>query len=159
MNLSTANRTALHAELVRQIRRSIAGAILFNQKVADRVGLHLTDLQCINLLDLLGPVTPGTLAESTGLTTGGVTVMLDRLEKAGYVKRDRNPNDRRSVLVRVIERKLLKMNTLYSRMSSEVESYFSEISEADLQTVLNFYLRMNSIRVQPSPPKPRGGSV
>lgn len=153
--MSTVNRTALHAELTHQIRRSIAGSILFNQKVADRVGLRLTDLQCINLLELLGPVTPGTLAECTGLTTGGVTVMLDRLEKAGYVKREANPNDRRSLLVKVNGRKLLKINALYSGINTEVESFFSEIPEGELQTVVKFYSRMNAMRVRlPSPSKP-----
>src|SRR5580704_15386689 len=127
--MSTVNRTALHAELTRQIRRSIAGSILFNQKVADRVGLRLTDLQCITLLELLGPVTPGTLAECTGLTTGGVTVMLDRLEKAGYVKREANPQDRRSVLVRVNPRKLKKIQALYEGINQQLESSLSEMPE------------------------------
>src|SRR5690242_18054602 len=99
--MSTANRTALHATLIAHIRHLIAGSIFFNQKVADRMGLHLTDMQCINLLDLVGPVTPGTLAERMGLTTGGVTVLLDRLEKAGFVRREPNPNDRRSVIIRL----------------------------------------------------------
>ena len=68
-----ATRTTLQDGLVVQIRQFIAGTILFNQRVADRAGLHLTDVQCINLLELLGPSTPGTLAQCTGLTTGGVT--------------------------------------------------------------------------------------
>lgn len=151
MPLSTENRSILHAELTRQIRRSIAGSILFNQNVAERVGLHLTDLQCINVLDLLGPVTPGALAASTGLTTGGVTVMLDRLEKAGYVKREPNPNDRRSVLVRVNAKKLKKLNEFYAGITAEVEEVYSEIPEAELQAVVRFYSRMNSMRGQPAP--------
>jgi DNA-binding MarR family transcriptional regulator len=146
MAMSTQNRRALHARLVAQIRTCIAGAILFNQKVADQVGLHLTDMQCINLLDLLGPVTPGKLAESTGLTTGGVTVMLDRLEKAGLVKREPNPKDRRSVLVRVNPRKLRKINALYSAINAQVDAFLSETPEAELQTVANFFSRMNALR-------------
>jgi hypothetical protein len=47
-----------------------------NVRMAERAGLHLTDMQCLNLLELLGPVTPGKLAECTGLTTGRVTVTL-----------------------------------------------------------------------------------
>ena len=144
--MSTGNRTALHAELVVQIRRFIAGTIIFNQKVAERVGLHLTDMQCINLLELLGTVTPGTLAECTGLTTGGVTVMLDRLEKAGFVKRERNPDDRRSVLVRVNPRKLQKIHALYAGINQQFEASLSEITEADLQSVVNFFSRVNTIR-------------
>ena len=146
--MSTGNRLALHAELVSQIRSFIAGAILFNQKVADHVGLHLTDMQCVNLLDLLGPVTPGRLAECTGLSTGGVTVMLDRLEKAGVVKRERNPNDRRSVLVRVNPKRLRKINALYGGINKRLDSFFSETPEAELRQVANFLSRMNAIRTE-----------
>lgn len=144
--MSTANRSTLHAEIVRQIRRTIAGSILFNQKMADRAGLHLTDMQCINLLDLLGPVTPGKLAEWTGLTTGGVTVVLDRLEKAKLVKREPNPNDRRSVLVRVNPKKLAKINALYSRINEQLEAILADTPEAEIQSIVRFLGRMNAIR-------------
>jgi DNA-binding MarR family transcriptional regulator len=146
MDLSTGNRTALHASLVAQIRRFIAGTILFHQRMADRAGLHLTDMQCINILDLLGPVTPGKLAECTGLTTGGVTVMLDRLEKAGFVKREPNPGDRRSLLIKVNPRKLQKINALYTALNRQFDAFLSEMPEAELETVANFLTRMNSIR-------------
>jgi DNA-binding MarR family transcriptional regulator len=146
MAMSTGTRLALHAELVGQIRRFIAGAIIFNQQVAERAGLHLTDMQCINLLELLGPVTPGKLAECTGLTTGGVTVMLDRLEKAGFVKRQPNPNDRRSVLIRVNPRKLKKINALYAGVTNRLEAFFSETPEAELQSALKFFSRVNAVR-------------
>lgn len=146
MAVSTENRTALHAAIVAQVRRFIAGTVLFNQKVADRAGLHLTDMQCINLLDLLGPVTPGKLAECTGLTTGGVTVMLDRLEKAGVVKREPNPDDRRSVLVRLDPRKLRKINALYARINEQFDAFLSSAPEAELQVVAGFLTRMNAMR-------------
>jgi DNA-binding MarR family transcriptional regulator len=151
MPLSNQNSAALHAALVVEIRRFIAGTILFHQKVADRVGLHLTDMQCINLLELLGPVTPGTLAEHTGLTTGGVTVMLDRLEKAGYVRRERNPNDRRSVLVRASPAKLRKVNALYAGINRQFGAFVAEIPETDLRTVVNFLVRANTIRREDPP--------
>ncbi len=149
MALSTENRLALHAELSGQIRRFIAGAVVFNQKVADHFGLHLTDMQCMSLLDLLGPVTPGKLAACTGLSTGGVTVMLDRLEKAGFVKREPNPNDRRSVLVRVNPAKLRKVNALYSGINQQLEGFFSGIPETELQTVVKFLSRVNALRTAP----------
>lgn len=152
MALSTENRTLLHAELVSHIRRFIAGTILFNQRVADRAGLHLTDMQCINLLELLGgSTTPGRLAEGTGLTTGGVTVMLDRLEKAGFVKREPNPNDRRSVLVRVNPKKLRKVNALYGGINRQFEALLHETPEAELRSVLAFFLRMSTIRREHAP--------
>jgi MarR family transcriptional regulator, organic hydroperoxide resistance regulator len=144
--MSTANRVALHREFVCQIRRFIAGTILFNQRVAEQIGLHLTDMQCMNVLELMGPSTPGQLAAHTGLTTGGVTVMLDRLEKAGFVKRERNPNDRRSVLVRVNARKLQKIHALYSGINEQVEAFLSDTPEDELQSVVTFLSRMNTLR-------------
>ncbi len=151
MVLSTENRLALHAAFVTQIRQFIAGTILFNQSVADRVGLSLTDMQCINLLELLGPSTPGKLASSTGLTTGGVTVMLDRLEKAGLVKRQPNPKDRRSILVKVNARKLQKINSFYSGINQRLEAFLSGRSEAEIQSVISFLSSMNAIRAERSP--------
>ena len=151
MALSTENRLALHAAFVTQIRHFIAGTILFNQSVADRVGLSLTDMQCINVLELLGPSTPGKLAASTGLTTGGVTVMLDRLEKAGFVKRQPNPKDRRSILVKVNARKLQKVNSFYSGINQRLETFLSERSEAEIQSVIDFLSSMNAIRAERAP--------
>jgi DNA-binding MarR family transcriptional regulator len=147
---STENRLALHAAFVTHIRHFIAGTILFNQSVADRVGLSLTDMQCINVLELLGPSTPGKLAASTGLTTGGVTVMLDRLEKAGLVKRQPNPKDRRSILVKVNAKKLQKVNSFYSGINQRLETFLSERSEAEIQSVINFLSSMNAVRAERS---------
>jgi DNA-binding MarR family transcriptional regulator len=144
--MSTHKRTELHATLFAQIRFFIAGTILFQQKMAERVGLHMTDMQCINLLDLLGPVTPGKLAACTGLTTGGVTVMLDRLEKAGLVKREPNPNDRRSVLVQVNPRKLAKIKALYTVIDRQFEEFLAATPEAELESVANFFSRISAMR-------------
>jgi MarR family transcriptional regulator, organic hydroperoxide resistance regulator len=148
--MSTEKRKALHGEITAAVRRFIAGTILFNQKLAERAGLHLTDMQCVNLLDLLGPVTPGKLAESTGLSTGGVTVMLDRLEKAGVVKREPNPNDRRSVLVRVNPARLRKFHAHYDAINRQFDALLSEIPEEDLRPVAQFFSRVNSLRREQS---------
>jgi DNA-binding MarR family transcriptional regulator len=144
--MSTEKRLALQGEFTAQIRLFIAGAILFNQQVAERHRLQLTDMQCINVLDLLGPTTPGKLAERTGLSTGGVTVMLDRLEKAGYVKREPNPTDRRSLLVRVNPKKFEKINASYNVVNERMAELYASTPESELQTVLEFFKQMNAFR-------------
>src|SRR5262249_2114649 len=63
--------------------------------------MNVTDLQVIDILDITGPTTAGRLAELTGLTTGAITGMLDRLEKDGFVRRERDPEDGRRVIVRL----------------------------------------------------------
>jgi MarR family transcriptional regulator, organic hydroperoxide resistance regulator len=133
-------------DLIPQIRHFIARAILNNQKVAERVGLHVTDLQCVNILDLLGPLRPGELAEMTGLTTGGVTVVLDRLEKARYIRREPNPNDRRSVFVRVVPARLRKLEAHYRVIQERLGDLLAGFSEAELATVLKFFKATNAIR-------------
>ena len=93
-------RTERLTELEVESRRYLASYVLFNQAMADQVGLHPTDLQCINLLTIEpGPFTTGRIAELTGLTSGSATRLVDRLERAGYVTRERDAADRRRVLV------------------------------------------------------------
>jgi hypothetical protein len=74
--------------------------ILFHEAVSRRLGLTAADRKCLAVLGELGEVTPGRLAQATGLSTGAVTGVVDRLEKAGYAARRPNPQDRRSLLVR-----------------------------------------------------------
>src|SRR5438132_89674 len=72
-----------------------------DQRAADRLGLNRTDLRCLDLIfSAAAPLSPGELATAAGLTTGGVTTAIDRLERAGYATRRRDPNDRRRVTVR-----------------------------------------------------------
>jgi len=144
--MSIQNRAVLQQSLIHEIRRFIAGTILFNQKVADRFGLRLTDMQCLNVLDLLGPVTPGKLAECTGLSTGGVTVMLDRLEKSGFIRREPNPIDRRSLLIRINARKMKKVHPLYEEINAQLDRFLGEISPSDLKSVVAFFTQMNAMR-------------
>jgi MarR family transcriptional regulator, organic hydroperoxide resistance regulator len=146
--MSNPSRAQLRETLVRSIRQFIAGSILYNQQVADRVGLRLTDMQCINVLDLMGPSTPGELARSTGLTTGGVTVMLDRLEKSGYVKREPNPRDRRSVLVRLNPAKLRKVNAFYAEINERMAGLLDDTPEPELRSVIDLFAKMNAWRAE-----------
>ena len=76
-----------------------ARVILHGMRASDALSLAPTDLVCMCLLQLNGPATPGWLAEMTGLTSGAVTGMIDRLERAGYVTREADPQDRRKVIV------------------------------------------------------------
>src|SRR5580693_9175976 len=88
--------------IVLEIRKLIASSIFFNAQAAEKAGLGLTDMQMVHMLQLYGPSTPSHLAKWTGLSSGGVTVAVDRLEKAGYLRREPNPGDRRSLLITLI---------------------------------------------------------
>src|SRR5579875_3784865 len=88
-------RTALIEALVAEFRRSSAYSVLFSQAVAVRLGVNSTDMECADLLFLNGPMTAGRLAGLTGLTTGAITGVINRLERRGWVQREADPSDRR----------------------------------------------------------------
>src|SRR6202789_3143846 len=93
-------------KIVLEIRKFIASAIFFNAQAAEIVGLSLTDMQILHMLQLHGASTPGSLRAWSALSSAGATVALDRLEKSGYVRREPNPGDRRSSLVRLLPDRL-----------------------------------------------------
>ncbi len=136
--------SALH----RAVRLFIAGSSLYSQRVADKLGLHPTDMQFLNLLDLLGPMTPGMLAQCSGLSSGGVTVVLDRLEGAGYVRRSSNPSDRRSVVVSLVQTRQKRVTANYDAPHSQFESVIAQFSDQELATVLRFFTSANATRPQ-----------
>jgi MarR family transcriptional regulator, organic hydroperoxide resistance regulator len=149
--VSRSDRARLHEAVIGALRQFIAGSILYNQQIADRVGLRLSDMQCINALELMGPSTPGELARFTGLTTGGVTVMLDRLEKGGYLKREPNPRDRRSVLVHLNPAKAKKLQSFYGEVNERMAALLDETPERELRSVVNVLSKMNASRVEEPP--------
>ncbi len=82
-----------------------AAAVLLHQAVADRLGLGSTDRQCLDLLAQHGAMTGSELAAITGLTTGAITGVVARLERAGFLRRERDPSDgRKQVLSAIPER-------------------------------------------------------
>lgn len=103
MSTEDANRTDLGAALEREVRLLSAHSALYSQAVAERVGITATELETLELFNLYGSMTPGRLAELTGLTTGGVTRLIDRLERGGFVRREPDPEDRRRVILHPLE--------------------------------------------------------
>lgn len=89
-----------HERLGRLVGRELSTAVVvFHEAVGKRLGISGTERKLLDVLDRLGPSTAGELAAHTGLTTGAITGVVDRLVKAGYAQREPNPRDRRSVIV------------------------------------------------------------
>ena len=141
--MSRRKRSELIQAMVNEVRRFLAGGILFNEKVAAELGLNGTDLQFLNLLELQGSATPGDLARWSGLTTGGVTVAVDRLEKAGYVKRQPNPKDRRSTIIQPVPRRLLELYVIYKAKGELVVDVLSKFNDRELEVIMSFLKRTN----------------
>ena len=86
-------------DLLLQMRRLSTNAVMYSGVTAAVARLHTTDMECLELLTLHGPLSAGQLSRLTGLTTGSTTTMIDRLEAKGYVNRQQKMSDRRHVTV------------------------------------------------------------
>ncbi|HEY9374011.1 MarR family winged helix-turn-helix transcriptional regulator [Streptomyces sp.] len=134
---NSARRGALMTELYEESRRYMASYALFNQAVADHLRLHPTDVQCLNLLSLESePVTIGRVAELTGLTTGSATRLVDRLERAGYVARERDAEDRRRVLVATVPERMAEIGALWGRLNRVWGTMFDGYSNAEVALLI-----------------------
>ena len=142
---SSAAGAALFEPLALEVRRFIAGAILFNQTVAEQLGMNATDMQCLHLLVLNGgAMKPGELGRCCGLSSGGVTVVLDRLEKAGYIRREANPLDRRSVIVRPQPEPMRKLEAIYRSKGEGLARVMARYDAQQLQLLLDFFKSANA---------------
>jgi DNA-binding MarR family transcriptional regulator len=135
------------AALLGLLGRKLAGehavkTVLFQQAIADRLGLNTTDMICLSLLSAAEPLTAGQLAEATGLTTGSVTIMIDRLEKAGYAQREKDPIDRRRVIVRPVNERIEHdIAPLYASLGEAWERAIERYSTQELGVILDMLTR------------------
>jgi DNA-binding MarR family transcriptional regulator len=107
-----------------------------------------TDMQMIHVLQLYGPATPGRLAAWTGLSSGGVTVALDRLQKAGYIRREPNPADRRSLMVTLAPVRMRNAAAIYADVERETCRALATLPEGDLETVIRFFETLRTARME-----------
>src|SRR5437763_4065421 len=131
-------RDALLQELEEALRRSSAQGVIFGQTVANVAGISGSDLECLDFLNLEGRVTAGRLAEVTGLTTGAITGVVDRLEKAGLVRRERDAVDRRKVYIALVPEKVARIGKFYVHMQRAMQNVFGGYSDAELRLLLEF---------------------
>jgi DNA-binding MarR family transcriptional regulator len=148
--MSSSNQhEALTQELITQFRYVSANSVMFSQVVADKVGLHSTDNECLDFLILNGASTAGQLAQYTGLTTGAVTAMVDRLIKAGFVRREHSEEDRRKVLVIPNEEKIYKEIAPFSMpMGTALVTLCKEFSDEELAIITRFITRANTFATE-----------
>ncbi len=113
--------------------------IMFHQSVADVLGLHITDHKCLDLIRQYGAMPAGRIAELTGLTTGAVTGIIDRLEKAAYVRRTDDPKDRRRTIVEPIRNKKWerKIEAVFIPFHERMHKLLSSYSDSELAFLLD----------------------
>jgi DNA-binding MarR family transcriptional regulator len=139
-------REGLVGELVLDLRHFVIGLLVANSEAAEAVGLNPSDLGCLCLLLLHGPSPAGRLAELTGLTTGAVTGVIDRLEHAGFVERVVDSSDRRKVIVvpeeQKVEQELLPRFAQLKRATSP--GFYARYNQGELRAIRDFISRLSS---------------
>jgi len=113
-----------------------AAAVLFSHVVAERRGLNGTDARCVDHLRRKGSATAGELADRIGLTSGAVTAMIDRLERAGMVRRERDPADRRRVVVAPVDDQAA--DPLVESAQEHILRLFGRFDDRELAAVRDF---------------------
>jgi predicted transcriptional regulator len=141
-----AERAELAAAFGAAIRRTGALMQLMGQAAADRIGINATDLNCLNILSFSGHMTAGELARATGLTTASMTGVIDRLAEAGYVTRERDPHDRRRVVVQIVlDRALKDVATIFLPMVRDWQQMAGQYSDDQLRLIVDFYRQMEEV--------------
>ena len=139
------DKQALVGQLMVAMRRSSAAGVLHGQAIAKRVGVNPSDMECLDLILMNGPSTAGEIARHTGLTSGAVTGLIDRLERLGLVERAADANDRRKVLVRVREDRIAPIASLFTPMEKSVQALLSGYSREELTLLIDFAERAGDI--------------
>lgn len=133
------NREEIIQAIIEKRREMSTETIMFHQSVADVLGLHITDHKCLDLIRQYGAMPAGRIAELTGLTTGAVTGIIDRLEKAGYVRRANDPKDRRRTIVEPIRNKKWerKIEAIFIPFHERMHKLLSSYSDGELDFLLD----------------------
>ena len=139
------DKQALAQQLNLALREATALGQVFGATVAGRVGLGGIDLEYLDIIALRGRMTAGELAGATGLTTGAITGVIDRLENAGFVRRARDAKDRRRVHVVVVPARFAAAARHYESMGAAVAKLTAEYSVEDISLILDYVTRSTAV--------------
>jgi DNA-binding MarR family transcriptional regulator len=141
-----AERQRLESEFLLALRRAGSIMQLLGQMSAERIGINVTDLNCLNIVALTGSMSAGDLARATGLTTASITGVLDRLEEGGFVQRERDPHDRRRVIVKLnLGPGLREIGPTFGPLLKALRATAAGYSDEELRLLLEFQRRFEEI--------------
>ncbi|NED99668.1 MarR family transcriptional regulator [Phytoactinopolyspora halotolerans] len=137
----------------RRRRRRLAGTVkdalrelnlqlsLLNHHIGGRVALRGVDFDCLDMIGQHGPLSPSALAHRAGLHPATITGIVDRLEKGGWVTRERHPTDRRAVVIRAIPGRNAELFRLYAGMNASLDALCAEYGDDQLEVIADFLRR------------------
>ena len=127
---------------------------LLNHQVGGRLGVKDADFDCLDLINRHGPMSPGALARRAGQHPATMTGVLDRLERAGWIARERDPADRRAVQVRALKERNTEIFQLYAGMNAAMDDLCAGYDEAQLELLAEFLDRATAPAARPPTPSP-----
>lgn len=143
--MQESKKTDLKRRVIRAAREYSISTLLFRHKVAGKLGVNVTDMECLGLLFFKGIATPSELSRHTGLTSGATTTMLDRLERSGLIERRPNPNDRRGTLIVLLRSGAQKVGPWFASVRKAQDQLVSGYSVSELALIADFF--EHSIRI------------
>jgi DNA-binding MarR family transcriptional regulator len=138
----------IHDRIQDSLVRTIANVVVFNAQVAEQLGLGVSDMQFMTYLMQEGPLSPGRLSELSGLKSGSVTGVIDRLEQGGWVRRERDDSDRRKVRVVLNAERLQSTESPYAGQAANLRRVLESFQGEELDVIARFLERLN----EPPPP-------
>jgi DNA-binding MarR family transcriptional regulator len=130
--------TAEIRDALRELRIQLS---LLNYRVGSQLELKDVDLDCIDIIDAYGPLSPTALARRAGLHPATMTGILDRLERGGWIARERDPSDRRAVVVRTLRGRYAELMRLYGGMNRSMNKILADYSDSELELIADFMRR------------------
>ena len=125
-------------ESLRELRIQLS---LLNYRIGSRLDLKDVDLDCLDVLDVYGPLSPSALARRAGLHPATMTGVLDRLERGGWIARERDASDRRAVVVRILSDRYAELMRFYSPMNRSMNKILAKYSDSELEAIADFMRR------------------
>ncbi|HNP87375.1 MAG TPA: MarR family transcriptional regulator [Kouleothrix sp.] len=143
--MTTSTKAELKQRALMAVRDYGIHLMLFRNAMSEWAGLNVTDMECLRLLFSKGVATPSELARQTGLTSGAATAMLDRLEKAGLIVRQPNPNDRRGTLITPAASAAEKAASWFASARTAQDELISRYSEHELEIIADVFERFTKL--------------
>jgi DNA-binding MarR family transcriptional regulator len=136
-------RRRLATEIKDSLRELSNQLSLLNHQVGAHLELKDVDLDCLELVTRYGPMSPSAVARRAGLHPATMTGVLDRLQRGGWIVRERGPEaaDRRAVTVRAVRDRNAEVFHLYAGMNTTMDKLLADYSEAELELLVDFLQR------------------
>lgn len=143
--MSRQSRAELAAAVMLAYREQETTVDILDELAIDRLGLNRTNGRCVDVIEREGPVSAGRLAEVTGLSSGAVTAVIDRLERERLARRTDDPTDRRRVLVELTPEGHRACDAIYGPLEEDAGAIMAGYSRADLELLLDFFTRGSAV--------------